>query len=170
MNANIFSVIFLNKGLLMRKMSDAAMKILKERYFLKNDKGEIIEDWDGLCQRVSKYIASVEEDDKLWENKFFDVLYNRTFLPNTPTLMNAGKANMGSLHACISGETLVVTESGLKRMDSIVIGDMVLTHKGRFKKVTKTYYNGEKETIGIFRGTNKKENLQTHSLPMTIGF
>jgi ribonucleoside-diphosphate reductase alpha chain len=87
----------------MRKMSSAALKILKERYFLKNDKGETIEDWDGLCQRVSKYIASVEEDDKLWENEFYSVLHNRLFLPNTPTLMNAGKPNMGSLHACISG-------------------------------------------------------------------
>lgn len=81
-------------------MSDAAMKILKERYFLKNDKGEIVEDWEGLCKRVSRYIASVEEDDKLWENEFYSALYNRLFLPNTPTLMNAGKENMGSLHAC----------------------------------------------------------------------
>lgn len=140
----------------MRKMSEAALKILKERYFLKDDKGNTIENWEELCRRVAGYIASVEEDEKLWEIEFFEALHNRMFLPNTPTLMNAGKANMGSLHACISGDTLVVTESGLKRMDNIHIGDNVLTHKGRFRRVNNIYNNGLKETIGIFRGDNKK--------------
>lgn len=83
----------------MRKMSDSALQILRERYFLRNDKGEIIEDWEGLCKRVSSFVASCEKDKEHWAKEFYDIIYNRLFLPNTPTLMNAA-TGCNTMAAC----------------------------------------------------------------------
>ena len=69
--------------------------VLEKRYYLKNKKNESIEDWKGLCKRVSDFVAHNEEEYK----DFFNRLYNCEFLPNTPTLTNAGKEGF-SLSAC----------------------------------------------------------------------
>lgn len=76
------------------------MQLLQERYLLKNDRGQAIETLDQLFRRVAKCVASVETNDsKLWENRFFDQMAKLEFLPNSPTLMNAGQPN-GQLSAC----------------------------------------------------------------------
>lgn len=75
---------------------------LKERYLLRNGEGEIVETIDDLWRRVAYCIASVEPTETLqqyWGEKFYDILVNLDFLPNTPTLMNAGLKN-GMLSAC----------------------------------------------------------------------
>ena len=69
--------------------------LLKSRYFLKGEDGTPLEDWEGLCRRVARAVARSEEEEK----EFFEVLFNGLFLPNTPALVNAGKAGM-SLSAC----------------------------------------------------------------------
>jgi ribonucleoside-diphosphate reductase alpha chain len=69
--------------------------VLEKRYYLKDENGEAIEDWKGLCKRVSDFVAQNEEE---YED-FFNRLYNCEFLPNTPTLINAGKEGF-SLSAC----------------------------------------------------------------------
>ena len=83
------------------KLSDNAERVLNSRYYVKNDKGEIIEDWKGLCTRVCAAAASAEENgnsDK-YSKIFFDMMYNLDFLPNSPTMFNAGKEK-GMLSAC----------------------------------------------------------------------
>lgn len=86
-------------------LTKVAWEVLKSRYFLKNEEGEIIEDFDKLAFRVAKAIS---EADKVFEpkaqitrtiDKFYDLIFNLKFLPNTPTLMNAGTKN-GQLAAC----------------------------------------------------------------------
>ena len=86
------------------QLSLNAMTILKERYLLKNDKREIIETPQELFLRVAKTVASAERNfDKKKENyfcdKFFKMMSNLEFLPNSPTLMNAGTP-LGQLSAC----------------------------------------------------------------------
>lgn len=86
------------------QLSLNAMIILKERYLLKNDKREIIETPQELFLRVAKTVASAERNfDKKKENyfcdKFFKMMSNLEFLPNSPTLMNAG-TSIGQLSAC----------------------------------------------------------------------
>lgn len=77
-----------------------AMEILKDRYLLKDDKGNIVETANLLFKRVAKFIASAENSNRsTWEKKFFQVLTDLDFLPNSPTLMNAGLLN-GQLSAC----------------------------------------------------------------------
>ena len=46
---------------------------------------------------------------------------------------------------CFTGDTLVLTDKGYKRIEDIKPGDKVLTHKNRYKKILKTMNNGEKE-------------------------
>ncbi|HVU94123.1 MAG TPA: adenosylcobalamin-dependent ribonucleoside-diphosphate reductase [Puia sp.] len=87
------------------KLSKNALSILQARYLLKDEKGRIIESPDGLFQRVATAIARAElawgnEADRLhWETVFFDMLSSLRFLPNSPTLMNAGTPS-GQLSAC----------------------------------------------------------------------
>jgi len=72
-----------------------AIKILKTRYFMKNEKGEFIDKKPSdLFRRVADFIASAEkspEARKMWADKFFQAMMNRDFLPNSPTLTGAGR-------------------------------------------------------------------------------
>jgi len=88
----------------MRDLSENAMTVLKKRYFKKNEKGECIEDWSALCWRVANNIAGVDERDPdpscvLKSKTYYETLKSRIFLPNTPTLMNAGNP-LQQLSAC----------------------------------------------------------------------
>ena len=84
-------------------LSENALKVLHARYLLKDESGRIIESPGGMFGRVARAVASAEElyDDSVpvWEERFFELLSSLRFLPNSPTLMNAGKP-MGQLAAC----------------------------------------------------------------------
>jgi ribonucleoside-diphosphate reductase alpha chain len=84
-------------------LTDNALKILRARYLLKNEKGEIIETPEEMFRRVAKTVASAESlyngNPSEWEEKFYEIMTDLRFLPNSPTLMNAGK-DLGQLAAC----------------------------------------------------------------------
>ena len=87
-------------------LSPQAETILEHRYYLKNTESEPIEDVDGLFRRVSSAIANVEEqyltlpvERELLELDFYRMMSNLEFVPNSPTLMNAG-TEQGTLSAC----------------------------------------------------------------------
>ncbi|MBP6059702.1 MAG: adenosylcobalamin-dependent ribonucleoside-diphosphate reductase [Candidatus Saccharicenans sp.] len=75
--------------------SPNAMKILRTRYFMKNEKGEFIDKKPSdLFRRVADYIASAEktkEEQKKWADRFFEAMMARDFMPNSPTLTGAGR-------------------------------------------------------------------------------
>ncbi|WP_240739400.1 ribonucleotide reductase N-terminal alpha domain-containing protein [Marinitoga lauensis] len=81
------------------KPSDNAERILRDRYLLKDGEGNYLEHtWEDIARRVSRYIASAEtlytediEKIRKVENIYFKLLKSRVFLPNSPTLFNAGK-------------------------------------------------------------------------------
>lgn len=80
----------------MAKLNDNALKLLEKRYYLRESKtGEIIEHSpEELFNRVAKYISNAEETKELkekWYNEFYNIMNNQLFMPNTPTLINAGK-------------------------------------------------------------------------------
>ncbi len=85
--------------------SEPARKVLAERYLWKKD-GRLIEDEDGMCRRVAHAVAAAEakysspKKQAEVEQKFFDLMIDRKFMPNSPTLMNAGKDNGQQLSAC----------------------------------------------------------------------
>src|SRR5690554_2014625 len=78
-------------------LSENARTVLERRYLAKVD-NEIVETPEDMLRRVAKNIAQFE-DDPLWEERFFDVMDNSEFLPNSPTLMNAGR-DLQQLSAC----------------------------------------------------------------------
>lgn len=82
------------------KLTENAKQILSARYLIKDVNGKIIETPEALFRRVAKHVASTEEVNKYdWENTFYKFMTNLEFLPNSPTLMNAGLPN-GQLSAC----------------------------------------------------------------------
>tara|TARA_R110002020_G_scaffold10659_1_gene40520 strand:- start:919 stop:2760 length:1842 start_codon:yes stop_codon:yes gene_type:complete len=87
-------------------ISEQAETILAHRYYLKDTDGNPTEDTPELFWRVAKAIANVEiqyealeSERTLLEQNFFEMMWNLEFLPNSPTLMNAGTAQ-GTLSAC----------------------------------------------------------------------
>ncbi len=87
-------------------LSENAVKVLERRYLKKDGEGNLLEDPAGMFKRVARNIASIEnkyiESDKKVleiERQFFDILADLDFLPNSPTLMNAGK-ELQQLAAC----------------------------------------------------------------------
>jgi len=85
------------------KLDVNALKVLEERYLVKNEEGKIIETPTQLFRRVAHAIAKQDslygKDPTKTEEEFFKVMRNLEFLPNSPTLMNAG-TKLGQLSAC----------------------------------------------------------------------
>jgi len=80
----------------MMKLSGNALKVLEKRYFRQDAAGELLEDWEAMIHRVAKDIA---DGDDAREQEFFELLDSGYFLPNSPTLMNAG-GDLQQLSAC----------------------------------------------------------------------
>jgi len=83
-----------------------ALKVLEKRYLKKNEEGKLVETPHELFRRVAKSIASAdlnygksEAEVEALEKSFYDMMTSLDFLPNSPTLMNAGR-RLGQLSAC----------------------------------------------------------------------
>lgn len=83
--------------------SESARIVLRERYLRRDEAGRLIEDAHGMLRRVASAIAAPArmfgEDAVFWEERFLQRLERFEFLPNSPTLMNAGHPS-GQLAAC----------------------------------------------------------------------
>lgn len=85
---------------------DNALEILRMRYLLKDENGNVIESADDRCWSVAVEIASAEltwkqkEDAEAIAGEFYKMMVERKFVPNSPTLMNAGKSNNLQYSAC----------------------------------------------------------------------
>jgi ribonucleoside-diphosphate reductase alpha chain len=86
-------------------LTDNAKTVLEKRYLKKDDSGKIVETPEDLFFRVAENIAgaerlfSTEESTDVWTEKFYNVMADLDFLPNSPTLMNAGR-DLQQLSAC----------------------------------------------------------------------
>ncbi len=83
-----------------------SLKVLEKRYLKKNEEGKVVETPGDLFIRVARTVASAdlkygrsEADVALVEKEFFSLISSLDFLPNSPTLMNAGR-RLGQLSAC----------------------------------------------------------------------
>jgi ribonucleoside-diphosphate reductase alpha chain len=85
------------------KLSLNTIQILKERYLRRDNEGNTIENPEIMFRRVAYNIAKAEEkfkgNVKEWEEKFYNSMVDARFMPNSPTLMNAGR-ELGQLSAC----------------------------------------------------------------------
>lgn len=73
--------------------TDMVRHVLNERYL---GEGET---YSGMLERVAMAVASQEEHKAEWAGVFYDLMASNRFLPNSPTLMNAGRS-IGQLSAC----------------------------------------------------------------------
>lgn len=87
------------------RITDNAREVLERRYLAKDENGNPVETVEELFERVSKTIAEIDRiydqdaDIDSLKQKFYDMMINLEFLPNSPTLMNAGRP-LGQLSAC----------------------------------------------------------------------
>ena len=82
-------------------LSENARVILEQRYLRKDENGNPTETAVELFRRVASAVALGENEpvQTIWENRFYDLLASLKFLPNSPTLVNAGTGR-GCLSAC----------------------------------------------------------------------
>ncbi|BDF71640.1 ribonucleotide-diphosphate reductase subunit alpha [Oscillospiraceae bacterium] len=110
-------------------ISENAKAVLEKRYLIRNEKGETTETVDGLFHRVADSIAAADKrydpkaDVKATAEAFYSLMTNLEFLPNSPTLMNAGRP-LGQLSACF---VLPVADSMEEIFDAIK--NAALIHK-----------------------------------------
>ena len=87
------------------KLTPNAETVLEKRYLSKNEKGQVVETAEDLFRRVAQAVSQADKiynkkaDLKKTENTFYEFLSSLSFLPNSPTLMNAGREK-GQLSAC----------------------------------------------------------------------
>jgi len=86
-------------------LPDNAIRVLAARYLMKDAEGRTTETPGGMFARVARVVAGAETayggaaaaDD--WAERFYSAMAQGIFLPNSPTLMNAGR-RLGLLSAC----------------------------------------------------------------------
>ncbi len=116
------------------ELSENARTVLGRRYLIKDEAGEPIEDSRDLFWRVARTIASAEATygatagavEELAE-AFYELMATRVWMPNSPTLMNAGRP-LGQLSACF---VLPVEDSLSNRQSGIydTLRHMALVHQ-----------------------------------------
>jgi len=86
------------------KLTVNALEVLMKRYLLKDDKGRILETPEQMFRRVAKAIAEVERNyggnPLEAAEQFYQAMSKLEFLPNSPTLFNAGTGTNFCLSAC----------------------------------------------------------------------
>ncbi|HRX85596.1 MAG TPA: vitamin B12-dependent ribonucleotide reductase [Phycisphaerae bacterium] len=104
------------------RLSRNAMNVLEARYLIKDETGSCRETPAELFQRVARTVAAAEllhnadpSNRSEWEARFYELMATGKFMPNSPTLMNAGR-EMGMLSACF---VLPVRDSIDEIFDSI---------------------------------------------------
>ncbi len=116
------------------QLSDNAVTVLKRRYLIKDDAGQPTEEPSDLFWRVARIIAAPDAQygaspgavEALAET-FFDLMATRVWMPNSPTLMNAGRP-LGQLSACF---VLPVDDALSNSQDGIydTLRNMALVHQ-----------------------------------------
>ena len=87
-------------------ISENCLKVLEKRYLKKDKEGKIIETPDEMFRRVARHIAQADklygagdQEVKETEDNFYNIMSSFEFMPNSPTLMNAGR-DLAQLSAC----------------------------------------------------------------------
>lgn len=104
------------------KLSENSLRVLEKRYLKKDADGRVTETPDDMFRRVAKTIAAAdanfhkpEADIAALEEKFYTMMTGLEFMPNSPTLMNAGR-DLSQLSACF---VLPIEDSMESIFDSI---------------------------------------------------
>ncbi len=111
------------------RLSENALKVLEKRYLARDSEGRLLEDPGGMFERVAAAVSAADEPyrgsggARRSRETFLEMMTGLEFLPNSPTLMNAGR-EMGQLAACF---VLPVEDSMEAIFDAVK--NMALIHK-----------------------------------------
>ncbi|MFW6056583.1 MAG: ribonucleotide reductase N-terminal alpha domain-containing protein, partial [Chloroflexota bacterium] len=134
-------------------VSKNALTVLQRRYLARDARGEPMETPEDMFRRVARHVAQAEdvlgapEGCAHWEEEFYRMMTELDFLPNSPTLMNAGR-ELGQLSACF---VLPVEDS----MESIfdAVKHTALIHKsGGGTGFSFSHLRPEKDRVGSTGG------------------
>ncbi len=109
------------------ELTSNALQVLNARYLQRNQQGQIVETPQQLFRRVARGLGQAEMPfggqaaAHEWEARYYDLLCRLDFLPNSPTLMNAGTAQ-GQLSACF---VLPVGDSMAEIFDSLKLAALI---------------------------------------------
>jgi len=87
------------------ELTENAQRVLEKRILARDHQGRVIETPEDMLRRVALSVASADlqhgtpSDVAATEDAFFEIMTSLEFLPNSPTLMNAGR-NLAQLSAC----------------------------------------------------------------------
>ena len=145
----------------MSKIDENAELILRNRYYQKDKDGNILENWDQLCRRVVDNIITEESvlDYSYTDMRelCYDMIHNLDFLPNSPTLSNAGTEQ------CLSACFVCPLENTIESIFQ-TIHDAVMIHKSgggtgfNFTKIKRDkLINFEEVKFGVTLSENHKD-------------
>jgi ribonucleoside-diphosphate reductase alpha chain len=133
-------------------LTENARVVLEKRYLRKGPDGQPAESIPEMFWRVAYHVALAEKDlggseaqVMVWARQYYHLLTRLEFFPNSPTFTGAGTP-LGQLAACFTAQTRISTDQGSKPISELVVGDKVLTHEGRYRRVTELHrraYQGE---------------------------
>jgi ribonucleoside-diphosphate reductase alpha chain len=86
------------------RVEDVALTILEKRYLARDEAGGLAEDVEGMFRRVADHVSRHDQTiskarQREMADAYFQLMSELEFLPNSPTLMNAGR-DLGQLAAC----------------------------------------------------------------------
>jgi len=151
------------------KLTVNSLEVLRKRYLLKNDEGEIVETPTQLFRRVAHSIALADkkygDDPRKAEKEFYIIMSRLEFLPNSPTLFNAGTGTNFALSACyvlpvddsLEGIFTAVKNMALIEQTGGGVGFdfSKLRPKGDIVKTTKGVASGPVSFMKIFDATTE---------------
>ena len=145
-------------------------KTLERSYLLKVD-GRPVERVQHMLMRVAIGIHGADIKDALGT---YDMMSRKLFIHATPTLFNAGTPRE-QMSSCFVAGTMVMTDLGAKPIEQVAIGDMVMTHKNRWKPVLQLHTNplGERKlydfnVYGIDKVITATGNHEFMSMSMSM--
>lgn len=130
-------------------------KVFMDRYSLKDASGQPLEFYpEHLWKRVARGIAEIEKTPEAraeWAKKFYEALADFQFVPGGRILAGAGSGHQVTFYNCMPPDQEVLTAEGYRPISEIKVGDLVVTHRNRLRRVLHKFEREAAEPLYTLR-------------------